>query len=41
MIFEEKCNLKCKVLYGLVRVVLMGEELIDFLFGVINVVNFY
>ena len=38
---EEKRNPKRKALYGSVRAVLMGEELIDSPFGVINAVNFY
>ena len=37
---EEKRNPKRKALYGSVRAVLMGEELIDSPFGVINAVNF-
>jgi len=38
---EEKRNPKRKALYGSVRAVLMGKELIDSPFGVINAVNFY
>lgn len=38
---EEKRNPKRTALYGSVRAVLMGEELIDAPFGVINAVNFY
>ena len=38
---EEKRNPKRKALYGSVRAVLMGEELINSPFGVINAVNFY
>ena len=38
---EEKRNPKRKALYGSVRAVLMGEELIDSPFGVINILHFY
>lgn len=38
---EEKRNPKRKALFGSVRAVLMGEELVDAPFGVINAVNFY
>ena len=38
---KKKRNPKRKALYGSVRAVLMGEELIDSPFGVINAVNFY